>query len=93
MDDRELEDLMKRLRSQSPTQNMMAQWKQAAQQEAQLYHTNPSQSLNWYQLVAAMVAGVLIGIVTTKQLNPSNEGLGKNNFANATTEYVYVKTN
>ncbi len=82
-----LKKLGKKL-SQKPSDQMMLQWQQTPFKN-KIFKT-PQGKTNWWQLAAALVAGILIGKFVLQSNPEFFTQVAKNNSADETFEYVYT---
>ena len=73
--------------SQKPSDQMMQQWMQTPFRQNKLYIKAKT---NWWQLAAALVAGILIGKFVLQSNPDFFAQVAKNNIENETFEYVYT---
>lgn len=91
--DDELDTLLKPLRELKPSTSQVHAWKRAIDSETQNKVFKITKSRMVFQLVAAMLLGILIGGALVKQIGKSGgefEVVAQNSYSNATFEYSHA---
>lgn len=93
MKDKELDQLLTKLRATQPSDLLMHKWKKAVYKESVKKKINPN--FLWLKLMAASLAGFIVGGFVFGSRSPSiqDHEFAKNTNEDATIEYVLIKTN